>query len=155
MKKTYNVYSKNALRILSASFFFTLFFLGMSSTVSAQFAPSAAAAGATADADFSITLKAQIGVSDELAIQILMEEFQDVREESREDLTPTQEAENSARWTFLENTLVMVDGKGMDLKGSLIIAHQEMARQVSNYQDHIRTIVDADGIVREYVERLK
>ena len=60
MKKTYNVCSKvHALKFLSVMFFFTLFFLGMSSSVSAQsYSTSRASAGTSVDADFSITLKA-------------------------------------------------------------------------------------------------
>lgn len=155
MKKTYNVYSRNSLKLLSVTFFFTLFFLGMSSSASAQYATSRTA-GAVSNADFSITLKAQIGVTDELAMQILEAEMEDVREEARDNnLTPAQEAENSARAAFLSTALSAVNDKKFGIKDALFQGQQELERMVSNFNSQIRTIVDSEGIAREYVNRLK
>jgi hypothetical protein len=153
MKKTYNVYSKNLLNF-SVVFFFTLFFLGMSSSVSAQQAPSTAFAGSSVDADYSIVLKAEIGVTTERAVEILEKEFNDVREESRTNLTPVQEAENGARWVFLEKTMMHI-GSGLDLKSALQMGQGELTLQVARYTQQVQSVVSADAIAREYVALLK
>ena len=155
MKKTYNVISRNSLKF-SVMFFFTLFFLGMSSSASAQFATSSASAGNAVDADYSITQKAQIGVTDEVALEILETEMIDVREEAlRDDLTNQQEAENSARNEFLQKTLDSFKNKNLDLKTSLVIGQQAMELLVTNYNAGMQNLVDTEGIAREYVNRLK
>ncbi len=155
MKKTYNVISRNIVKF-SAMFCFTLFFLGMSSSASAQLATSRAAAGSMADFDYSITQKATIGVSDEVALEILGAELEDVREESQStNLTPQEEAETSARLTFLSTAIQSYNDRGLELQPSLVAGHKQMASQVSRYADHIQQVVDFQGIVREYVERLK
>lgn len=137
-------------------FFFTLFFLGMSSSVSAQvYSSSRANAGASVDADYSITLKAQIGVSDELALEILESELQDVREESRNDLSPAEEAENVSRMTFLKQAWMAMTSRNADAKTALQIGQSAMVAQISKYQAQIQTLIDGDGIAREYVARLK
>lgn len=157
MKKTYNVCSKSpALKFLSVMFFFTLFFLGMSSSVSAQaVATSRASAGSSVDADYSISQKAQIGVTDEVALEILESELKDVREESIKDLSPADEAENSARMTFLVEAVKSLTVRNTSVNAALQAGHSALALQVANYQPQIRTLVDGDGIVREYVQRLK
>ncbi len=154
MKKTYNVYSKNLLNF-SVIFFFTLFFLGMSSSVSAQLALSRAAAGSSVDADYSITSKATIGVSDEQALEILESELVDVREETTQTLSSAEEAENGARWIFLVTAIKNINDKDVDTKTAMQMAHREIALQAARYTTQIQTLINADGIVREYMERLK
>ena len=155
MKKTYNVISRNSLKF-SVMFFFTLFFLGMSNSASAQYATSASNAGNMVDADFSITQKAQIGVTEEVALEILETELLDVRQEGqRDDLTVQQEAEISARMEFLIKTLDAFKNKDFDIKNSLVVGQQSMALMVARYNTNMQQLVDSEGIVREYVGRLK
>lgn len=155
MKKTYNVISRNSLKF-SVMFFFTLFFLGMSNSASAQYATSASNAGNMVDADFSITQKAQIGVTEEVALEILETELLDVRQEGqRDDLTVQQEAEISARIEFLIKTLDAFKNKDFDLKNSLVLGQQSMVLMIARYNTSMQQLVDSEGIAREYVDRLK
>lgn len=154
MKKTYNVISKNVLKF-SVMFCFTLFFLGMSSSVSAQLASSRASAGSAADVDLSLTQKAQIGVSEEIALEILETEMLDARNDAKRDLTPQQEAENSARLTFLGTVLNSYNDKNMELVPALVSGHLSMMNQAAQFSNQIQQVVDFEGIVREYVDRLK
>ncbi|MGA0257393.1 MAG: hypothetical protein ACO3MG_06105 [Saprospiraceae bacterium] len=156
MKKTYNVCSKShGLKFLSVMFFFTLFFFGMSSSATAQLATSRAAAGSAVEADYSITMKAQIGVTVEVAVEILESEFQDIRKDLTKDLAPMEEAGVSAHHRFLSVALEAINFKNVAVKDALIMAHMETAKQVANYNTQAQNIVSADAIAREYVERLK
>jgi len=156
MKKTYNVYSKkHGLKFLSVMFFFTLFFFGMSSSATAQLATSRAAAGSAVEADYSITMKAQLGVTDEVAVEILESELIDIRKDLLEELAPVEEAGASARLTFLLTSLKGIKDKNLPVKDALVMGHQETAKQVSNYATQVQNIVSADDIALEYVQRLK
>ena len=154
MKKTYNVISRKGV-VLSATFFFTLFFLGMSSTATAQIALSRAEAGTAVDADLSISQKAEISVSDETAMEIFTLELEKEREKRDTQMSPAQEAENEARIAFLMKAMMTLESGKSDLRSSVVKGHLEMALLIARYDSQIQPLVDGDGIVSEYVGRLK
>jgi uncharacterized protein involved in exopolysaccharide biosynthesis len=159
MKKTYNVYSTKmtlkSYKALSVSFIFALFFLGMSSNVNAQLATSRANAGTAVDADYSITLKAELTVSDEDAMTILETELNDVRAELQNVSIPTQEAKLGSKFTFLTKTISAINDRGSDLRTALHYGQSEMALQIARYNSSTQLVVGGDSIVRSIVERLK
>ncbi|MBT8234124.1 MAG: hypothetical protein HKO66_07270 [Saprospiraceae bacterium] len=160
MKKTYNVYSTKialrGLKALSVSFIFALFFLGMSTDATAQLSTSRAEAGTAADANYSITLKAEVSVSEEEAAQILESELRDVRRELQNtDIDPIDEAKNTARFTFLKTTIDALVEKDDDVNTALYKGQSAMALQVARYTDSTQNLIDSEGIVAGYVGRLK
>lgn len=159
MKKTYNVYSTKmtlkSLKALSVSFIFALFFLGMSSNVNAQLALSSASAGSSVEADYSITLKADIAISSEAAMTILETELNDVRAELQKASIPTQEAKLGSKFTFLTKTISAITDRDADLRTALHYGQAEMSLQIARFDAPTQAVVDGDSIVRSVVERLK
>jgi|GEM_PF-724208 len=159
MKKTYNVYStKMALKsfkALSVSFIFALFFLGMSSNVNAQLATSRADLGNAVDADYSITQKAEVSLTDEAAMTILEAELQNSRIAARDAADPVEEARFSARRTFLAKAILEMTTKDASINEALFRGHAEMAMQISRFNTSTQDRVKADDIAKDVVERLK
>jgi hypothetical protein len=156
MKKTYNVISrKNALSSVTVVFFFALFFLGMSSSATAQLATSRANAGIATEVDHSITLKAEVNKADEVVLQIFKAELNKVREEAISDLLPTEETEVTARLAFLTTAVSAMEEKSATVHNALFMAQNAMAMHINGYKQTYQDLLDQDGIVREYVSKLK
>jgi len=159
MKKAYNVYSTKmtlkSYKALSVSFIFALFFLGMSSNVNAQLATSRADVGNAVDADYSITQKANVSLTDEAAMTILEAELQNSRLGARDATDQVEEARFSARTTFLDKTIMEMTFRDATINEALFRGHAAMAMQISRYSDSTQVRVKADDIAKDVVERLK
>jgi len=160
MKKTYNVYSTKmtlkSFKALSVSFIFALFFLGMSSNANAQLATSRAEVGTAVDADYSITLKAEIVKSNEDVMTILKTDLNEVRAELRDDNSlPNKEARLNSRFIFLTKTISAIEDRGLELNSALFYGQSEMELQIARYDAATKNFVDGDQIAQDIVGRLK
>ena len=156
MKKTYNVISKNVIKF-SVMFCFTLFFLGMSTDATAQFASSRASAGATADADLSAVVKADITKDLEEVVSILKFEMEETKKDLEEVSTPEGEASLSARYVFIQTAYgdLSKSDANSTVNDALSRAYLVTADQISGYNSSVQNLVKVDDIANDIIGRLK